>query len=105
MCESCFITYEGNLVTPTVHLVALAHRIRAFCEQHPLAGPLHVQVEDMNLEDEFMRVHPDVIDDYEPEVIAEAEAILAELSELDLPHRAFATFYGNWADQPEDAST
>lgn len=53
MCVSCWITH-GQPANRSPEIDRAADLVRALYDIHPVGGPLHVVVDDWNLEDEFL---------------------------------------------------
>ncbi len=91
MCYGCYLTYEGSpeSLEPVMPWVAdLILDITEFYVDFPTGGPLHVVLDDWNLEDEFLYVPSYPWVEMTDGQAARAERIVAGLKRLTLPQRA-----------------
>lgn len=54
MCSGCVEEYGGDKVTYPDDDLGLRELILALYEAHPAGGPLHIHLDDMNLEDDYL---------------------------------------------------
>lgn len=88
MCVECCTKYGGDAVEPTHQMLVAVAYIREFYDTYAAGGPLHVVLDDYNIEDEFLR--PYVLPEWNiPEDdVAKAHLICEMLRPLSMAQRA-----------------
>jgi len=90
MCETCWVEH-GRPDTWNPDIARALELIRAIYEVEPVGAPLHVVLDDWNIEDGHIKIWPDPETD--PQAMAAAEELVPLLRRMSVTQRAAALAY------------